>query len=146
MRMFICSIYKYLLIEFMYTIIYLCTYSKWRVVLPIVLCMCLFCVCVAIWCLILEILQILGYRRQCMCDSCAISFYSFYIYDIFLVCLINVFLFSLFLRLSLCQLYSHMCILWFEYPELLLLLLIACICYLYLVWKVRSVCPMHFSV
>jgi hypothetical protein len=34
---------------------------------------------------------------------------------------------------------------WFEYPEFPLLLLIACICSLYLVWNTRPVCPMCFS-
>jgi hypothetical protein len=34
---------------------------------------------------------------------------------------------------------------WFEYPELQLLLLIACICSLYLVWNARPVCPMYLS-
>jgi hypothetical protein len=34
----------------------------------------------------------------------------------------------------------------FEYLELPLLFLTACICSLYLVWNVRSVCPRHFSV
>jgi hypothetical protein len=34
---------------------------------------------------------------------------------------------------------------WFEYPELLLLFLIARICSLHLVCKVRPVCPTYFS-
>jgi hypothetical protein len=34
---------------------------------------------------------------------------------------------------------------WFEYPELQFLLLIACICSLYLVWNARPVCPMYLS-
>jgi hypothetical protein len=34
---------------------------------------------------------------------------------------------------------------WLEYPELLLLFLIACMCSLYLVWKVLPVCPMYLS-
>jgi hypothetical protein len=29
-------------------------------------------------------------------------------------------------------------------PDLLLLFLIACMCYLYLVWNVRPLCPMYF--
>jgi hypothetical protein len=33
----------------------------------------------------------------------------------------------------------------FEYPELLLLFLIACTCSLYLVWSALPVCPMYFS-
>jgi hypothetical protein len=33
----------------------------------------------------------------------------------------------------------------FEYPELLLLCVIACICYLYLVWNALPVCPAYFS-
>jgi hypothetical protein len=34
---------------------------------------------------------------------------------------------------------------WFQYPELLLLFLIACIRSLYLVWNILPVCPMYFS-
>jgi hypothetical protein len=33
---------------------------------------------------------------------------------------------------------------WFEYPELLLLFLISCICSLYLVCEIRPVCPTYF--
>jgi hypothetical protein len=33
---------------------------------------------------------------------------------------------------------------WFEYPELLLLLLMSCICSLYLVLNVLPVCPIYF--
>jgi hypothetical protein len=35
---------------------------------------------------------------------------------------------------------------WFEYPELLLLLLMSWICSLYLLLNVRPLCPMYFSV
>jgi hypothetical protein len=34
---------------------------------------------------------------------------------------------------------------WFEYPELLLLFLIACVCSLYLILNVRPVCPIYFN-
>jgi hypothetical protein len=34
---------------------------------------------------------------------------------------------------------------WLEYPKLLLLFLIACICSLHLLWNVLPVCPMYFS-
>lgn len=34
---------------------------------------------------------------------------------------------------------------WFKYPELPLLLLIACVCSLHLVWNALPVCPMYFN-
>jgi hypothetical protein len=60
------------------------------------------------------------------------------------------FSFSLFLLCPLCLLGCHMYIihsiyLWFEYPELPLLLLTAFICSLYLVWHILSLCSLYFN-
>jgi hypothetical protein len=59
----------------------------------------------------------------------------------------NVFLFSLFVFIVSVMI-SHACSvfnIWFEYLDLPLLLLTACICSLYLVWNVILVFPMYFN-
>jgi hypothetical protein len=64
----------------------------------------------------------------------------------FCECVVTYFVYSLWL---LCNFHgvNHTPVfnMWFEYPELLLLFLIACICSLYLVLNVRPVCPIYFN-
>jgi hypothetical protein len=72
------------------------------------------------------------------------SVFTHFIYMVFFQFVQTFSLFLFFLRHSLCPLYSPVFNIWLEYPELLLLFLIACMCSLYLVWNVRPVCPMYF--
>jgi hypothetical protein len=56
--------------------------------------------------------------------------------------------FSVFMMSIVSVIFPYVCPvfnMWFEYPELPLLLLIACICSLYLVWNARPACPMYLS-
>jgi hypothetical protein len=84
-------------------------------------------------------------------DVCVVHLQSFFtrlVYVIFLHCIQ---MSSFLLRFQNCRGvgYTSTCMsrfnMWFEYPELTLLLLIACICSLYLVLNVRPVCPMYFN-
>jgi hypothetical protein len=78
-----------------------------------------------------------------------IPFFSSYIYIQYLssvfrclpfLCVFKAFIVSVILP-YVCSVFN-MC---FEYPELLLLFLIACMCFVYLVLNVRPVCPMYFN-
>jgi hypothetical protein len=56
--------------------------------------------------------------------------------------------FSVFMMYTLSIIVPHVCPvlnIWFEYPELSLLFLVARICSLHLVWNVLPVCPTYFS-
>jgi hypothetical protein len=87
-RIYVCEV-------FLYNFTCLCTYiPPCCVMYPIKLCsfscfqllpeldwfLFLWCLFVAIWCSVLIFSRILGYRCQCMCRSCVVLLYLFYIY------------------------------------------------------------------
>jgi hypothetical protein len=87
------------------------------------------------------------YMYQCMSHSCIACFLILY------MCYFpNVFkyfpYFSVIFLSIISVMVSYVCPVFnicFEYSELPLMLLIACICFLYLAWNVRHVCPTYFS-
>jgi hypothetical protein len=101
--------------------------------------------CAAIWCLFPILFWILGCLYQCLCHSfvgylCWLCICSIFLMCFPFLCVLIIPMVSV-MVLYFCPVFN-MC---FEYPELLLLFLIACICSLYLVWNVLLVCPMYLS-
>jgi hypothetical protein len=71
--------------------------------------------------------------------------YMWYLSSVFkcfpFLCVLSMSILSVIPQLRVCPVFNT----WFEYPELLLIFLIAYIYFLYLVWNALPVCLMHFS-
>jgi hypothetical protein len=100
------------------------------------------------WFLFPVMFWILGYVYQCLCYLCVKLFlmilYIWYFSNVFkcfpFLCILIISIIFVMVP-YVCTMFN----IWLEYPKLLLLLLIACTCSMYLVWKVPPVHPIYFS-
>jgi hypothetical protein len=126
-----------------------------------VCCMVVFSICFCVYLRWGEGLGVCFYLVSISCNTSniglCVSIYVSFMCSLFLLILCmwycsNVFtwfpFFCVFMMSIVSVIFQYVCPVfntWFEYPELPLLLLIACICSLYLVWDARPVCPIYLS-
>jgi hypothetical protein len=122
-----------------------CVFRPWVFVTQDWVCL-LYCVHVTIWYPTLATPQILGYKYRYVCHSYVICFYWSYI------CGISPCIYMRFPSTSIISIvlviHPYACLvlnMWLEYPELMLLLLMACMPSLCLVENDQSLCPTYLS-